>query len=295
MPGNMDTNPILKNFSRRNSVSSSAESNNSEIIANPDFRITMMLETSDYLNRLEANQFSIFTQKFHKSISKTLKHFEGSVLKKNDNTYLVQFTSATNAVLCALKIQSDFKYITPKLEGRTRRLHIGISTGISTSKNYITGNEKATPVFWMCEEVPDQLVITSDVKVLYEKENRNAVIDREHIRTLSPREELFLTRIMEFSDKSWKTSDFSINGLCVVLELSRSQLYRKLKKLTGKSPNAFIREIRLKKALELLHNQSGNVSEIARTTGFKSPAYFTKCFTTKFGILPSRYTKQHIY
>jgi AraC-like DNA-binding protein len=268
---------------------------NSEIMANPEFRITMMLETSDYLNRLEANQFSIFTQKFHKSISKTLKHFEGSVVKKNDNTYLVLFTSATNAVLCALKIQSDFKYITPKLEGRTRRLHIGISTGIPALKNFIPGNEKATPVFWMCEEVPDQLVITSEVKVLYEKENRNAVIDREHIRTLSPWEELFLTRIMAFSDNSWQTPSFSINGLCDALELSRSQLYRKLKKLTGKSPNAFIREIRLKKALELLHNQLGNVSEIARTTGFKSPAYFTKCFTTKFGILPSRYTKQHIY
>jgi AraC-like DNA-binding protein len=295
MPGNMDTNPILNKISRLNAGSISTENINSGIIANPDFKITMMLETSDYLNRLEANQFSIFTQKFHKSIFKTLKHFEGSVVKKNDNTYLVIFTSATNAVLCALKIQSDFKYITPKLEGRTRRLHIGISTGIPTFKNHHISVEKATPVFWMCEEVPDQLVITSDVKVLYEKENMNAVIDREHIRTLSPWEELFLTRIMDFSDKSWKTSDFSINGLCDASELSRSQLYRKLKRLTGKSPNAFIREIRLKKALELLHNQLGNISEIARTTGFKSPAYFTKCFTTKFGILPSRYTKQHIY
>jgi AraC-like DNA-binding protein len=65
--------------------------------------------------------------------------------------------------------------------------------------------------------------------------------------------------------------------------------------LTGKSPNTFIRDYRLNKALKLLHDQKGNISEIAFETGFNSLAYFSKCFKNKFDILPSKYIQQHIY
>jgi len=80
-------------------------------IDDPAFRIILVMETSNYLNRLDANQFSIFTQKFHKSVTKAFNHFEGRVTKKDNNSYLVSFKSVTNAVLCALKIQSSYKFL----------------------------------------------------------------------------------------------------------------------------------------------------------------------------------------
>jgi len=64
--------------------------------------------------------------------------------------------------------------------------------------------------------------------------------------------------------------------------------------LTDKSPNNFIKDFRLHKALKQLHEQEGNISEIAYECGFNSPAYFSKCFMDKFGILPSKYIQQHI-
>jgi AraC-like DNA-binding protein len=72
---------------------------------------------------------------------------------------------------------------------------------------------------------------------------------------------------------------------------STSQIYRKLKKLTGKAPSVFMREYRLHKALELIHQQKGNISEIAFETGFNSAGYFAKCFHDKYGILPSKYAR----
>lgn len=254
----------------------------------------MMLETSNYLKRLEANQFSIFTQKFHNSVSKTIDHFEGHIVKKDNNTYLVTFTSVTNAVLGALKIQADFKYITPKFDKDLRKLNMGLCTVGPSEGNMATREEAITTVTCMCEFVTDPLVISSGVNAYYEQENRNARIDRELIRILKPREERFLARLIDYSEQSWNSSAFNISSFRAVFGYSRSRLYRQLMKLTGKSPGRFIREFRLHKALNLLHDQFGNIAEIARESGFKSPGYFTKCFERKFGILPSKYVKHYV-
>ena len=62
--------------------------------------------------------------------------------------------------------------------------------------------------------------------------------------------------------------------------------------LVTQSPNTFIKEYRLNKALNLLNKQTNNISEIAFQTGFNSPAYFSKCFQETYGILPSTYLKK---
>jgi AraC-like DNA-binding protein len=69
--------------------------------------------------------------------------------------------------------------------------------------------------------------------------------------------------------------------------LSRSQLYRKIKTLTGVSVNEFIRNIRLEKAKELIVLGNDNINEISYKVGFTSPSYFTKCFKEKYGHLPT--------
>jgi AraC-like DNA-binding protein len=257
------------------------------------FRIIMMMETGNYLRRLEANQLSIFTQKFHKSISNTLNQYKGIVAQKDNKSYLVFFTSATNAILCALKIQADFKYITPKFDAGGRKLKMGISAGVPKNVHGRFSGKAVAAATRMCEKVADQLVISSAVKTSYENENRNAKIDKDHIRTLKPREEEFLRLLIDYCEANWSRSDFDVSNFSSALGFSNSQLYRRLKKLTGKSPNAFIREFRLQKALRLLHTGQGSISKIASAAGFNSPTYFTRCFTSKFGILPSKYLQQH--
>ena len=87
----------------------------------------MVIETSDYLHKLEANQLNLFTQKLHNGILKLLKKFNSQILKQDDNTYLVSFDSVTNVILCALKLKSNFKYITLKFNKSIRHLKIGIA------------------------------------------------------------------------------------------------------------------------------------------------------------------------
>lgn len=264
------------------------------IINDPAFRVLMVIETSNYLNRLEANQFTLFAQKFHNNVSKTLKKFNGRIVKKDNNTYLASFKSVTDAVLCALKIKFQFKYVTPKSAAFTRRLNIALSSGIPVTNKESIFEETITLATRMCDIVKEQLVITNEVKLLYESENRNATIDDKMIKILNPVEEKFLTQLIDFMEDTWNKSNTNVSDFSKALGLSKSQLYRKLTHLTGQSPNTFLKEFRLHKALDLLHKQQGNISEIAFETGFNSAAYFSKCFLDKYGILPSKYIQQHI-
>ena len=70
------------------------------------------------------------------------------------------------------------------------------------------------------------------------------------------------------------------------LGMSRSQIYRKVKALTGLSPSVFIRNIRLGHAQKLLKSSDLNISEIAYEVGFSTPAYFSDVFFNEFGIRP---------
>ena len=145
----------------------------------------------------------------------------------------------------------------------------------------------------MCEIVKDQLVISAEVKSLYERENEKAEIDNELIRVLSPEEEKLLSDVMEYVASNWTRSDFNVATFSKALGFSYSQLYRRLINVSGKSPNNFIKEFRLHKALVLLHDQRGSISQIAEKTGFNSPNYFSTCFLDKYGLRPSKYLQQH--
>ena len=69
--------------------------------------------------------------------------------------------------------------------------------------------------------------------------------------------------------------------------MSRTQLHRKLKALTGKSATLYIRTVKLSKAKKMIEEKTGNISEIAYSLGFSSPTYFTRCFKEEFGYPPS--------
>ena len=79
----------------------------------------------------------------------------------------------------------------------------------------------------------------------------------------------------------------TLSRLCERIGISKTQVYRKIKALTGMAPNEFIMDIRLRRAFKLLKRKELNISEIAATLGFLNPSYFSKCFNKRFGVLPS--------
>lgn len=103
----------------------------------------------------------------------------------------------------------------------------------------------------------------------------------------------FAERFRTLIEKNMKNSDLSVEDLATDMGLGRSQLYRKVKSLTGYSPVELIRVARLKKAAELLTRTDKTVSEIAYEVGFSTPSYLTKCFRDYFGVSPSDYAKSH--
>ncbi|MEZ4930606.1 MAG: response regulator [Saprospiraceae bacterium] len=97
----------------------------------------------------------------------------------------------------------------------------------------------------------------------------------------------FLEKVAAAIEQNLDNEFFSVEDLASEVAFSRSQLHRKLKVLTGKSPNELIREFRLCRAKELLEKGAGNVSEIAMEVGYSSLSYFTRSFKQAFGVSPS--------
>jgi AraC-like DNA-binding protein len=97
----------------------------------------------------------------------------------------------------------------------------------------------------------------------------------------------FLEKVTSAIEVNMDNEFFSVEDLANAVSFSRSQLHRKLKALTGKSPNELIRDFRLTRAKELLDKGAGNVSEVAMEVGYSSLSYFTRSFKEMFGVLPS--------
>lgn len=99
--------------------------------------------------------------------------------------------------------------------------------------------------------------------------------------------EVFVWKAKTFIEENLKEEKLSVELLADHLNLSREQCYRKLTSLTGLSPSALIRKIRLLKAQHLLQNKWGNISQVAFEVGFESLSHFTKAYKEQFGYRPS--------
>ena len=96
----------------------------------------------------------------------------------------------------------------------------------------------------------------------------------------------FLSRFREAVEARLSDSDLSVDDLAADMNLSRVQLYRKVKAVTGSSPVELLRTARLNRAYQLLLTTDKSVSEVAYAVGFTAPSYFTKCFKEEYGMVP---------
>ncbi len=101
----------------------------------------------------------------------------------------------------------------------------------------------------------------------------------------------FLQKVITLINEEIKNSTFGSEELSKKLQLSSSQVYRKIKAITGKSTAVFIRSIRLQYAKELLKNSDKTVSEVAYEVGFNNPSWFSRAFKEEFGYVPSSTSK----
>jgi signal transduction histidine kinase/ligand-binding sensor domain-containing protein/DNA-binding response OmpR family regulator len=107
--------------------------------------------------------------------------------------------------------------------------------------------------------------------------------------TLNSTDEKFIHQILESVEKNIGNADYSVETLNGEMGMSRTLLYKKLKSLTGQSPNEFIRTMRLKRAAQLLEQNELTIAEVTYEVGFNDLAYFRECFKKLFGVTPSEY------
>lgn len=111
---------------------------------------------------------------------------------------------------------------------------------------------------------------------------------------ISDHDEEIMIKVIQTIEENIDNNDFSVEDLGSLTGLNRTTFYYKIKSLTGYSPVEFIRDIRIKRAAQLITNSQLLIKEIAYMTGFSDIKYFTKTFKKKYGMTPIEYRKQHI-
>lgn len=102
-------------------------------------------------------------------------------------------------------------------------------------------------------------------------------------------DEQFMHQVMEYMEEQMDNSELTIDDFANKLLLSRTVFYRKLKSIVGLTPVDFIRDIRIKRAIQLIESDNFNISQVAYMTGFNDPKYFSKCFKKQMGVTPTEY------
>ncbi|PCJ94763.1 MAG: histidine kinase [Flavobacteriaceae bacterium] len=279
---------IVESFLGRIEDPEKSQNTSLNIINDPAFRILVVLTIKQIsLDPKTSDSLQAAIGSYTTSIESLTEQHNGSLIKHEAHTYLMSFEHVTDAVHCGSAIRKVYNAsLSPTLE-----FNIGISAGVPVTEKEGFFENTITTSTYLSDVVKGAIAITTAIKDLYESENQNKPLGDKAIRVLSSKDEAFMMQLMSCTEGIWSNTATSVNDFEEHLGYSKSKLYRTMVNLVGKSPNIFLREYRLEKALELLEKQHDNVSEIAYQTGFSSPAYFSKCFQKKYGVLPSGFIK----
>ena len=171
-------------------------------------------------------------------------------------------------------------------------------------------NEKLTQALAAQREVvePSGVIIAEQMATNAEEESVDAVVESDEAlaqeaiddaklagesgeqgEKLTGSDEDLLNRFVEHINKNMSDINLSIDDIASDMCMSRSNLFRKVKQITGIGPNEYMRLARLKRAAELLQERRHSIADICMLVGFNSPSYFSSCFKKQYGCLPKDY------
>tara|TARA_R110000868_G_scaffold137115_2_gene350562 strand:+ start:23073 stop:27224 length:4152 start_codon:yes stop_codon:yes gene_type:complete len=266
-------------------------------------------ENKDVNNSEQENEFDVADEK---DIKKTLLIVEDNTelrsYIKNELKHEYTIMEASNGLQgleIATKRIPDLiitDVIMPELDGfefcsqikqdlKTSHIPVLMLTAKAMSDDWVKGIDSGADVYlskpFEMKILKAQLkqIITSRQILFnkYFKDTRNVKIPEN----TSPLDKKFITKVLEYINNNLADENLNVEQLAEELFLSRSQLYRKIKALTGHTANEFLRNIRLEKAKEMIEQGHESISEVSFKVGFSSPSYFTKCFKSHFGALPT--------
>ena len=173
----------------------------------------------------------------------------------------------------------------------TSHIPVILLTARSEESQRIEGYEHGADAY-ITKPFSDHLLLVRISNLLQARRQRKndegkQMLSAEDIQTDEPGERMFLERFKKAAKSHIGNANLRMDDLGSELSLSKVQMYRKVKALTGKTPAEVLREMRMQKAYSLLKQTDKTISEVAAEVGFAIPGYFSACFKKQFGINPT--------
>lgn len=181
-----------------------------------------------------------------------------------------------------------------KTDERTSHIPVILLTAKSTVENRIEGYELGADAYISKPFEMGHLKVR--IKNLIDNRNKLRQIYGKGLAltpgevTMPSMDEKFIQNAIQSVEAHIGDSEYNVDVLCEDVGMSRSQVFRKLKAITDFSPVEFIRMLRIKRAAQIITQNSNSISEVAYMVGFSDIDYFRKCFKAQFGVTPSKYS-----
>ncbi|WP_276165472.1 substrate-binding domain-containing protein [Zobellia alginiliquefaciens] len=214
------------------------------------------------------------------------------------NALELAFEHIPDVILCDVNLPDQNGYELCeilKTDLRTSHIPVILLTALGNKESFIKGLQCGSDLY--LTKPFNYSILTQSIKsLLYNREklryyytNNIHNIDQGH--SFGDAEQSFVRELNHHIKTNLENAEFSVENLAELLNVSRVQLYRKVKAMLGMSISDYISDYRLEKAKSMLQTSNRSISEIAYCTGFSSPNYFSTSFKSKYGVTPGSYKK----
>ena len=184
-----------------------------------------------------------------------------------------------------------------KNDFETSHIPIILLTALDANESHLEGIDSGADAY-ITKPFSMHLLLTRAFRLIEQRDRLRKKFSNDPSAKLSSalcttdRDKQFTERLALIIEKNMQNPQLSIDDLAGMMGVGRSIFYRKVRGITGYSPNEYLRIIRMKKAADLLaQSDTVTIAEVAREVGVNDPFYFSRCFKEQFGMSPTAYQK----
>tara|TARA_R110002012_G_scaffold57068_6_gene146888 strand:- start:958 stop:3564 length:2607 start_codon:yes stop_codon:yes gene_type:complete len=286
--------------------------NEDQIVVDPELVDTTLINFSDGIGLEEGSvglegqnreeQHSILLIEDNRDLTFFLNNKLGSeyemLISDGTDGLAMAYEHIPDVILCDVNLpdKSGFEICQIlKSDLRTSHIPIILLTALSNKESFIKGLECGADLY--LTKPFNYSILTQSIKsLLYNREKlryyyTNNIHKIDQVHSFGDPEQLFVRQLNQQIKTNLDNTNFSVENLADALNISRVQLYRKVKAMLGINVSDYISNYRLEKAKSMLESTNYSISEIGYATGFSSPNYFSTAFKGKFGVTPGAYKK----
>ena len=243
------------------------------------YRTLMMVSLVDFTGK---------DGKYIDEVRNLIQQYQGSNVNQPNDYIMASFVHASDAIACCLTVSRLLKNVPMNID-YTMALVTGKPVDETGSDFF---GEAQRRLQMLCRLGGNRTVhVDTGTEALLKNDLKTSDNEKIVVKLVSDCDFVLFETLWKTLGTEISNPDFKIENLNSLLGLSKAQTYRKIKALTGMSPNILIREMRLRQSLEALRYNSKTVAEIAYGLGFNSPTYFTRVFRKRYEMLPSAFAK----